>query len=498
MDELKTLAKLVTYTNNIRTMLPLPRMGKGKEELFYSNLLCGKYSNDNDAAQDLYGSDSGDVRYKMLKHRLRKKLFNQLLFANYSRFSTSDFYQKEHECFGLIYKANVLLRNKELNLVLPVSSKALNIAREYELTNLAIAALEFEAFYYSEAGLHKKYLKTEKELRLVLRQKAFEREAVSILQKLKVTLSKSIKVRSEVLPTLQDVIKRLFKLWQLSKTFEAFNAYYKASMLLYEMSGDFPKITELTLLSERWVKEKKVNSRRFDANFNRYILVYAHLRAKKLQEGLDYAQKFIIHFSEDSLNWFAFMENYYLLSVYLKNYELAGNLLFKVNQNPVLKKISNAAKERWLLYETYLSLFLGKNYQHFKASNPFVLSLPEYSKDKQGYNVAILILQFIYFLQKDDTESLLFRIESLKKYIHTHLKDSFSSRSKLFLKLLILVVTEDFDPNACQKKGEKLYNRLIQEPTPGDAYAEIEIVPYEHLWDFIMKVLVGQKVLSKA
>ena len=42
------------------------------------------------------------------------------------------------------------------------------------------------------------------------------------------------------------------------------------------------------------------------------------------------------------------------------------------------------------------------------------------------------------------------------------------------------------------EKGQKLYQKLIDSPPPGDAYAEIEIVPYEHLWEHILTILDRQ------
>lgn len=201
-----------------------------------------------------------------------------------------------------------------------------------------------------------------------------------------------------------------------------------------------------------------------------------------------YAEKYLTDFNQSTLNWFAYLENYYLLTLHSQKYELASLLLDKVFTNSYYLKVSPTAKERWQLYQAYLSIINGDLYLK-KVTNPYLISLPEYSKDKQGFNVAILILQFFYFLQRKDIEALLYRIESLKKYIHTHLKDTFSLRSKLFLKLLILAVTEDFDAENIKKKGRKYFEKLADTPTPGDAYAEIEIVPYEHLWELILNVL---------
>jgi hypothetical protein len=113
------------------------------------------------------------------------------------------------------------------------------------------------------------------------------------------------------------------------------------------------------------------------------------------------------------------------------------------------------AKERWALYRSYLyfvnpseSLYTDFTYQ------TLINAVPEYSKDKQGFNVAILILQYLYFLKKRDLESLLHRIEAMRKYAGTHLRDNFSDRAKALFKLLMIPVKEDFKPMYCRKKGK--------------------------------------------
>lgn len=287
-------------------------------------------------------------------------------------------------------------------------------------------------------------------------------------------------------------MKRLYDIYCMIDSFEAFNAYYRASLIYNEMLGNFEAIVDLTIESENKIKSGKINTFRFNRLFNKFELIYSHLRARKLNSGLHYASEYLHELKENTPNWYAYLENYFLLAVHSAKYELASSILQRVQNSSNYLKLSAAAKERWSLYEAYNLLLSETDGACLSGKNPFLIYLPEYSKDKQGFNVAILILQFVYFLKKKETEALLYRIESLKKYILTHLKDSFSLRSKTFLRLLILTVTEDFDADSSRKKGQKLYHRLSEAPTPGDAYAEIEIVPYEHLWEHILVILENE------
>ncbi|WP_073854956.1 hypothetical protein [Pontibacter flavimaris] len=488
MEEIKALVRITADDNNVNLLFPQANKNN-KEGMLYQNLLTDVYSDDAIASKDLYNSHPNDVKYKMLKHRLKKKLYNNLFFFDYSKQKLKKAHQKEQECIHLLHHAHLLLRLYERDIALNLTSKVKSIAKDYEYINYLIDALELEMTNFSDKGDLTKYNSAREELEYYLYIKKYEREAITLFQLLRIQLKKSVKSRRGNLLTFEEDLVRLKLLWQKTKSYETFNAYYKANIIYHEMTGDFSSIVDLTVHSEELLQAGQVNKIRFDADFNKYILVYAHLRAKKLERGLKYAAEFLYAFEEDNPNWFAYMENYFLLALYTRNYLLVETLLHKVFNNPSFKKQQGAAKERWTLYQAYF-LLLNSTVANFNNSiNPFLLSLPEYSKDKQGFNVAILILQFIHYLQKKDTEALLYRIESLKKYILTHLKETFSLRSKTFLKLLILTVTEDYDAKSSRTKGQKLYQKLVEAPTPGDAFAEIEIVPYEHLWDHILFIL---------
>jgi hypothetical protein len=143
-----------------------------------------------------------------------------------------------------------------------------------------------------------------------------------------------------------------------------------------------------------------------------------------------------------------------------------------------------------MLYSSYL-YFVNPSKELLKKSayKKLLASIPEYSKDKQGFNVAILVLQFLYYLRAEDTDMLSYLIEGLKKYAGRHLQENFSKRSVYFFKLLMMVVKADLDYVESQKKGRVLYEKLQATPVPGDAYAEIEIIPYEQLWAIVLKTL---------
>lgn len=490
MKEIKKLIDIVLACSQAEAGLLDFKKQSIKEKKLIHSVEHGLYETDEEAAQDLYNTHPNDVRYKMLKHRVKKKLFNELSYVCPQKVTSNFVQQKEIQCNSLIYQANIVRVRYEFDLVTSLAGKALAIAQEFDFIDLKVSALELLSLSYSEQGYAKKFAAAQEELKLAMSHFVKEREAVSLFQQATIQLRKSTKTRKEFLPLLPKIILQLEELWKGSGTFSAYYAYYRTYIMYHELQGNFKEIIDITVDALKRVSENKINAHRFEMTYNNYIMVYAHLRAKYFNDGLAYAEKNLSLYNPDTRNWFAYMENYFLLAIHARQYELADILQRKVFDNSAFHIIPTVAKERWLLYRAYFRLVYPKaTMSEGEAQNPYLLSLPEYSKDKLGFNVAILTLQFIYLLERGETEALLYRIESIKKYVSTHLKDAFSLRSKLFLKLLVLTVTEDYDAVACRTKGEALYKKLMDTPAPGDAYAEIEIVPYEHLWDLILQIL---------
>ncbi len=492
MEEIVKLSKIVTLNLKPNSILPqLESVVKGKEKLLLSNIRAGVYSCEQDAAEDIYNSTPNDTRYKMLKSRLKKKLLDYLFFIDVSNSSQND----EIVCLDFLHHARVLILKGEYDISLRLLNKAHALAKENDFTDIIIDCLEYKSLYYMHKGLGKLLDENLNQLVELRNIKSYESQSVAIYQRARLNLTKSISSRTKYLTELGKIIVELELLWKETKTFITFENYYMLYVWYHELIGDFKKNIEITKESYKMLLEERINKKRFNERFNEYVLVYSLLREKDFHKGLKYAELFLENFNSDDHNWFAFMENYFLLAMHSRQYELAEVLIDKVFSNPSYSIVSRTAKERWNLFKTYLS-FIAPVRGTFKEFNyqTFITSVPEYSKDKQGFNVAILILQFVHFLRKQDAEGLLYRIESLRKYMLVHLKNSYSLRSKIFLKLLMLTVTSDFDVEKCKSKGEKFLQKLVETPAPGDAYAEIEIIPYEHLWELILLILEKYKV----
>ncbi len=432
----------------------------------------------------------------MVKSRLRKKLMNQLFFIDENIGNNQGSHAIEQSCLAKFLQARVLLDAGANNLALPLLKQALSKAAEYDFTYISSLCLRAIIQAYVNLKETTLFYKAVDQLKTVTSKLTADQESEMIFSEANIELSRSIVARKDYLQRVDQVLGKMNKIWQDAKTFETFNNYYRLSMWLHELNGNFDQIVNLTDRSEQILKDYKNVAKRFDHRYNQFIQVYAHLRAKKLEQGLALANAYLPSFSPSSNNWFAYMENYTLLAIHAKKYEVAHMLLHQVQENPFIKKINKLAQERWTLFEAYLQFIAPEKENPLKWQS-LVHNAPTYSKDKEGFNVAILILQVMYYLEIADYEALEYRVDSLKKYAQHHFKDSFSERSRIFFKLLTVLVSSNFDYSVTHKKGSHLYQKLQKTPTPGDAYAEIEIIPYEHLWELVLNRIKNTTLHAK-
>jgi len=491
MEDLRKLVQIVTSRGQKSFPLIETKVkGNSKETELFIKIKKGELLTDEEAAKNLYNCDPHDYRLKMLKSRLRKKLLNHLFFLDFSDERLKISHRYEYECLSLLFQGRTLMNVGEYRISAKLLQNALKLAQEVEITSTIISCLETLLKSYSLTFNSNLYYKTSKELEKYRKLAAFENEAEGLYLTARLELNKSVLSKRKFLPTLQATLERLLELWKKTNSPSIFDYYYILNIIMQESTGNYAEIVELTSLSESLLNKGKLNKKRFDSRFNKFITVYAYLRVKDYNKGLAFAEANIEAFNRSTNNWFTFMENYMLLAMHAGRYELAARIYDEVADNSFFKKISVNAQERWMLYSSYL-YFVNPSKELLRKSyyKKLLSTIPEYSKDKQGFNVAILVLQFLYHVQQKNLDVLANLIESVKKYAGRHLRENFSQRSLYFFKLLVLVVKADLDYKEALQKGQTLYEGIQATPVPGDAYAEIEIIPYEQLWTILLKTL---------
>ena len=504
MKESRNLARIVTSRK--LPLLPLLDFDAGekmKENKLVTALVEGQESTRAQLVRTLYGkgSASTEASFRKLHSRVTTKLLNHLYFLDNSdkRHLVSRRY--ELDCLGLLHKAVILSNESEYVLATRLLSKCLELAQRDGFTRYAIHAASLLRLLYAQQQKRPSYRAISKTLKGLQDVRSCEEEADDIYSNVQLAMAGTVKMRHVLLPKIPEYVVRLEALHQKTKSFNTNNYLYQVRLAQQELTGNYAEIIKITAEAARQLKAGKLNPRRFDVRFNHFMSVYAYLLSRQAEKGLKLAAVYDKDFHPSSGNWFYFQEHYLLLALHAGDYLQARQVLQTATGNVSFGKQRAAAQQRWELFRAYVD-FVQPSARptpvRRRQMEEWALAIPEYSRDKRGHNVAILVMQVMYFLRQRDLDAVLLRADRLRKYQQRHLREAANLRTRLFLRLLLLVVDQEFDPVRSARQASVLLKQLENAPPPGEAFAEVEIIPYETLWQLALQELRAGPPLPSA
>ncbi|WP_299823338.1 hypothetical protein [uncultured Pontibacter sp.] len=487
MQELTRLAKIIH--NNNPKVLPVVDLTDhvSLEGRLFQLIKSSSTLSDEEACFKLYGEKKVTPNYRMLKSRLRKKLLNSLLFTELTEAHIRLSLLKHVECLVLIQQANKLAILAEPFLAEKIVDQVISIAQKVELNDILAKAYEIKQYANLLSNSRSKFEKSSQKLQQYFLLDVKEREAQLIYNKLKFEINYNISNFRKQSKAYQESLPLIKNLWEVSGSSKIFDYYHMMRIAYRELSGDYEGVINDINEAERLLAEGKLVDAWFNDRFNNYIRVYAYLRLGRLEEGLSYSKLYLNGFRESSSNWFAFLENYVTLALHNKEYDLAMQLWTLAVEKGAHEQPRPAAREIWGLIENYVQLISHKA----TKANENVSFQSQYetsviSKDKEGLNFPLIVANYLEILPKLEVEGLEQYAERFGKYSSKYLKGDMGARARLFVKLLLLSTKEEGE--RLKQKSAPLLEKLKATPPPRDPFAEVEIVPYEHLWDLVLEL----------
>ncbi|MEO5907528.1 MAG: hypothetical protein ABIQ11_12430, partial [Saprospiraceae bacterium] len=270
---------------------------------------------------------------------------------------------------------------------------------------------------------------------------------------------------------------------------------HKINILYHEFIHDFASIL---ILSDEFINRIKPAFRSSSMVLSINIRkLFAMIQLGRNDAAIECGQTILKISSIESFGWF--LGGYYTLKAYLynKNYRESAFLISKIYENPKFKRLSSTLNEAF--NATLGCIHLLKSVYHpadtqFKTSLPefklykFLNTIPTFSKDKRGLNVTILLMHIGFLLLRKDYNGIIDRVDSLKHYAYRHLRRDDTFRSNCMIKMVIQMTKADFHPIRTARYTEDLLAKLKEVNLAGSGKnIETEIIPYEVLWDIMMK-----------
>lgn len=470
---------------------------------FYEALLASKFKNDRDASSFLYGCSPTDDKYRQLKSRFRKRLLNTLFFLDVNLPATSNYDRAYYSCNKDWTLVKILLTNNARHTAASLARQILTIALKFKFADVIVNCSRILRKYASEEGEEKDYEQYDqhsKQFQNVLdaeirSEELYQRVIMNYYkpQSKNFNLSEKIDTYCEALVGLSEIYDSPIVIYNM----------YLVWAFRYEMLKDYDSMLEVCNKAEQYIEDNPMYYRdEMLATFQlKKMSAYLHLQDYK--NGKTNAEKCLQSFPSGSDTWFSFMEYYLLLALHTENYVNAIAIFTEAINHSKFKKIDNSIKEKWKIYDVYINYIIDSQSEYYpilktQKKRTFRLSrfLNDpilYPKDQRIFTVLMVIAQILFFMEKKSFNAVAERVDRLKTYANRQLKKEEYFRAIQFIRLLQQLVKAEFDLDRLSNV-DKYYERLTEQPFFfRGLISELEVVPYDKLWNMIIRKLRDMK-----
>ncbi len=461
----------------------------------YEGIALGKFHSDTEAEKVIYPGSLGGAAYRKLKSDLKERLLEAVNQIDTNQSQFSDFQKAYYYCHRQWAIVRILTGLNANNAALNLAAKLLKISEKFHLTLLTMDIASYLRVQYGlREGNDSKY----KEAKAAFTQSKAVYDAESLAEEMYVELvSGYVNVRTvkeELLEVVNDNFEKIAPSMALYKSYKLQMYGYLVGLLRYTCINDFENASQYCEEAIRFFK-----SLPYEAPTPLQIFYYqslvCNIQTRRFKEGKIAADECLRLMSEGTFNWFKYQELFLKLSLHSGEYEQSVQTLQSILHHPRFEFLPDNVKEVWAICEAYiycLSL-LGK--VKMVGSDKFNLGYFErkttiFSKDKGGLNVAILIVRFLIQLQEGNVRKIMDEQDALNQYCYRHLKGENTRRSYWFIKMLLLIPYSHFDLKLVESRAGALREKLDAVPFEvANQTNEIEIIPYEHLWEMAIQIL---------
>ncbi len=467
---------------------------KTKLSAMYSGILERRYNTDKEAAMGLYKGVDGEVNYRKLKHDLRERLFRLVLEIDTNKNEFSDYQKAYFELHRrwVIFRSLTGMNANHASLF--IASRLMRDAEKYDLTLLALDVASFLRVQY---GLRepndKKFKELNKDFNRLLQVFNLESQAEEMYATLLVISANNRSYQKDLDQKAKEYWDQLAQKVATMQTYKLQLYYYLIGFMRFTNAGDYARALETCKEAIVFFENRPYNAKEpLEIFYYQSLLI--NTRIKHFEDGESSAAKCMRLIEDGSYNWFKFRELFLQLILSSNKLDRSLEVLEETLRHPRFGSLPENSKEIWRIYEAYVYWLcqMGRvpmplDAQKFKIFK-FINETPIFSKDKMGVNIAILIIKFLWMLHEHRLNQLLDEVSALERYCYSHLRGKTEKRSYTFIKMLLLIPVNRFDLKAASIKAEPLLDQICQTPImPGEAFDNLEIVPFETIWQILME-----------
>jgi len=500
---MKVLLEMIKSINLYHYPNSLQVLGKFKPTLnrttkLYEGIKSGQFTTDEDAARTVLNCSPKDQVYKNLKGNLRNRVINTLFFIDPKKLKINIEYNKVSiHCEKKWTAVKILNGIGAKSAAIEIAKRVLIQAQKAQLVHLCAESASYLSYYHGALiGNQKKFEHYIEIFHKYNEIRACEEKAQEQYTRLALYYIKSKEEKSAIHEKAKSFYKGIEQYVYEYKTYKLIFFGGLMKLITYMSINDYETSIDvceeiLTLLDTNPLFPSAGK-----ATFMHQQLICC-IQLKRFEKGEELIEKSMAFLKPGYYNWFKHQELFFLLSTHTRNYQRAYEVLKQTINTKGFSNLDNNSKEIWKIYELYTKYLISQDKIIVEGGKPkkiyigkLMNELPSYSQDKRGLNIAILVIQILFYVQRKQYDKAISRIDAIEKYCSRYLKKDNDFRSNCFIKMILQLPVARFHPAAALRKADNYYAKLKSCPIDVAKQAHsIEIIPYEDLWEIAIASL---------
>jgi hypothetical protein len=469
---------------------------------FYHLIKNDTLTSDEAAAIHFYPEAEGrEANYRKFKSSFKERLINTVLFLDTDNKKASEHQNAVTEAEKSWAAAIILYNRGSFIAALELSEKLLKHCMYYELTELVVQITDkLKHMYGTITGDFSRYSYLQEVHWQHVGFYMNELKAKDLFQTIRMPYVKSAAYKSEMYEIADEAVKELEPLRSSCSTYMFMSFWYYINLAKYETIFDHKNAIKVCEEGIAHFRQKP-----YYATAPLIVLInhklISQIQLRYYEAAKITAEEALALHVEGTHNWYKTLEQHMMLAFHTREYTKAYSIYQTALKHRDFKFLKAGNLEIWLLYEAYLCFiikigkiqgvsFEASTLKNFKLSK-FLNNIAQFSVDKKGMNIPMLIIQYALQLTEKDRGQLIDRLDAMEQYVKRHIKtDETAQRSHSFLKLLLELSKVHYSKKLILPKAKTLMKEI--ESTPFDLMEQgdrIEILPFEYLWEEIQPFL---------
>lgn len=469
----------------------------------YNGLYKEKFETDEQAAQELYQATPTDARYRQLKSRFRKRLLNTFFFLDPNLAQLSGRTAALYSCRRNLALVHILLINGATETALGEAQQIQNMAIRFGFPDMVVASALIIREIYAGQNDEKNYSKQDKLIETYEPARNAECLSEKYIQFIRLAYQSSEALHAS---TLSEISTRCDELLQLSEQHTAplinFNAF-EAWMLRFELEGDFASAADVAEQAEEYLKKQATH---YDDDKLKLFAIgrlRAALHDKDFKKGRSFAENAFRLIRPHDPERLRLMEFYLLLSIHTESILHAFAVYREAIEHKQFHHAPETEQDKWRIFTPYMHLLMelrplqqqfviSQKRKDFKVEE-FVESPVPYLPQKENQTILIAVAQIMFFFHVRNLTAAGRQIVWLHKLAQNLAKKGIYPRQCAFIGLLHELHKNEYRPPS-GKRCDKFLEAFNRHPFRyRGQLQDLEIIPYEKLWEMTLGLVTGQK-----